>query len=55
MKVGDLVKWYGRFAVIVQEGPAASSGIMWRILVDGKIMPVFEEDLWAEGCFDESR
>ena len=52
MQVGDLVKWYGRLAVIVEEGPAASSGMMWLILVDGKISPVFEEDLWAEWCID---
>lgn len=55
MNVGDLVKWYGRLAVIVEEGPASTLGMMWLILVDGKISPVFEEDLWAEWCFDESR
>ena len=45
MKIGDLATWYGRVVIIIEEGPAASSGTMWFILDAGNLMPVFEEDL----------
>ena len=47
MKVGDLATWYGRVVIIIEEGPAASSGVMWFILDAGRhgSSPVFEEDL----------
>ena len=47
MKVGDLATWYGRVVIIIKEGPAASSGMMWFILDAGNpvLFPVFEEDL----------
>ena len=47
MKIGDLATWYGRVVIIIKEGPAASSGMMWFILDAGNpvLFPVFEEDL----------
>ena len=45
MKVGDLATWYGRVVIIIKEGPAASSGMMWFILDAGNLMPVFEREL----------
>ena len=45
MKIGDLATWYGRVVIIIEEGPAASSGTMWFILDAGNLMPVFEREL----------
>ena len=59
MKVGDLVLWPRDFprddrrpVIIIEEGPAASSGMMWIILDAGNLKPVFEDDL---GVIDASR
>ena len=45
MKIGDLATWYGRVVIIIEEGPAASSGVMWFILDAGEFRCAFEEDL----------
>jgi len=45
MKVSDLVSWHGKTALVLQEGMAASSGIIWHVLLDGKVMVVFEDEM----------
>ena len=49
MKVGDLVKLKTRLGepvgIVTEDGPAASSGILWWVVFGKKKEPVFEDDL----------
>ena len=45
MKLGDLVRWHGKPALILAEGMAVSDGTIWEVLTEGKVMAGFEEDM----------
>lgn len=45
MKASDLVIWNKTVAVVIREGGAASSGTLWRVLVGGRVMTAWENEL----------